>query len=89
MSKLYGVPVGFVTLPHPSFEAVYCFIYGRQKLVVARYWMICLVLVELFEIVMQSNALVAFLSHHFHLMNGLLVYKLAQILTFYSFLKKT
>ena len=27
----------------PSFEAVYCFIFGRRKVSVARYWMICLV----------------------------------------------
>ena len=35
--------VGFVTLP--SFEAVYCFICGHRRVAVARYRMICLVLV--------------------------------------------
>ena len=29
--------------PPPSFEAVYCFICGRRRVVVARYRMICLV----------------------------------------------
>ena len=45
LSKLYDydVPVGFVT-PPPYFEAVYCFICGRRRVDVARYWMICLVL---------------------------------------------
>ena len=45
LSKLYDVPVGFVT-PHPYFKAVYCFICGRRRVAVARYRMICLVLVE-------------------------------------------
>ena len=43
LSKLYDVPVGFVS--PPSFEAVYCYICGRQRVAVARYRMICLVLV--------------------------------------------
>ena len=43
LSKLYDVPVGFV---HPSIKAVYCFICGRRKVAVARYRMICLVLVN-------------------------------------------
>ena len=30
--------------PPPSFEAVYCYICCRRRVVVARYWMICLVL---------------------------------------------
>ena len=42
LSKLYNVPVGFVT-PH-YFEAEYCLFCGRQRLAVARYRMICLVL---------------------------------------------
>ena len=45
LSKLYDVPVGFVT-PPPYFETVYCFIYGRRRVAVARYRMICLVLVN-------------------------------------------
>ena len=45
LSKLYDVPVGFVT---PYLEAVYCFICGRQRVAVARYWMICLVLFIIF-----------------------------------------
>ena len=43
LSKLYDVPVGFVT-PPPFFKAVYCFIYGRRRLPVARHRIICLVL---------------------------------------------
>ena len=42
LSKLYDIPVGFVRTP--LFEAVYCYICGRRRLVVARYWIICLVL---------------------------------------------
>ena len=34
LSKLYEVPVGFVT-PPPFFEVVYCFICGRRRVVVA------------------------------------------------------
>ena len=37
------VPVSFVT-PPPCFEVVYCFICGRRRVAVARYWMICLLL---------------------------------------------
>ena len=43
LSKLYDVRVGFV--PPPYFEAVYCFICGRRRVAVARYRMICLVIV--------------------------------------------
>ena len=43
LSKLYDVPVGFV-LP-PNFEAEYCLFCGRRRVAVARYRMICLVLV--------------------------------------------
>ena len=43
LSKLYDVPVGFLT-PPPHFEDVYCFIRGRRRVAVARYRMICLVL---------------------------------------------
>ena len=42
--KLYDVPVGLITTTPSSFEALYCFICGRQKMAVARYQMICLVL---------------------------------------------
>ena len=42
-SKLYDVPVGFVP-PPPS---VYCFICGRRRMAVARYRMICLVIIVL------------------------------------------
>ena len=42
LSKLYDVPVGFVTIP--LFWAVYCFNCGRRRVAVARYRMICLVL---------------------------------------------
>ena len=45
LSKLYDVPVGFVT-PTSYFETVYCFICGRQRVAVARYRMICLVIVH-------------------------------------------
>ena len=44
LSKLYDVPVGFV-LP-PYFEAEYCLFCGRRRVAVARYRMICLVLVN-------------------------------------------
>ena len=37
LSKLYDVSLGFV--PLPSFEAVYFFICGRQRVIVARYLM--------------------------------------------------
>ena len=40
-SKLYDAPVDFGP---SSFEAVYGFICGRRRVAVARYWMICLVL---------------------------------------------
>ena len=43
LSKLYDVPIGFVS---PFFEAVYCYIYGRRRVAVARYRMICLVLTK-------------------------------------------
>ena len=45
LSKLYDVPVGFVS---PSFEAVYmyCYICGRRRMDVARYRMIGFVLTE-------------------------------------------
>ena len=42
LSKLYDVPVGFVTPPY--FEAEYCLFFGRRRVAVARYRMICLVL---------------------------------------------
>ena len=41
LSKLYDVPVGFVTPPY--FEAEYCIFCGRRRVAVARYRMICLV----------------------------------------------
>ena len=41
LSKLYDVPVCFVS---PSYEAMYCYICSRRRVVVARYQMICLVL---------------------------------------------
>ena len=46
LSKSYDIPVGFVTPPPQplSFEAEYCYVYGRRKFVVARHRMICLVL---------------------------------------------
>ena len=43
LSKLYDVPVGFVT-PPPYFETEYCLFCGRRRVAVARYRMICLVL---------------------------------------------
>ena len=43
LSKLYDVPVGFVP-PPPYFEAEYCLFCGRRRVAVARYRMICLVL---------------------------------------------
>ena len=43
LSKLYDVPVGFVA---PYFEAEYCLFCGRRRVAVARYRMICLVLVN-------------------------------------------
>ena len=45
LSKLYDVPVGFVT-PSPYFEAEYCLFCGRRRVANARYRMICLVLVN-------------------------------------------
>ena len=47
LSKLYDVPVGFVT-PPPYFEAEYCLFCGRRRVAVARYRMICLVLFNLY-----------------------------------------
>ena len=44
LSKLYDVPVGFVHPPPLFFEAVYCFICGRRRVAVARYRIICLIL---------------------------------------------
>ena len=41
LSNLYDAPVGCVS---PSFETVYCYICGRRWVAVARYRMICLVL---------------------------------------------
>ena len=41
LSKLYDVPIGFVT--SPSFEAVYCYICAHQRVAVARSEMSCLV----------------------------------------------
>ena len=43
--RLYDVPVGFVP-PPPSFEVVYCYICGRRRMAIARYRMICLVLIN-------------------------------------------
>ena len=43
LSKLYDVPVGFV--PPSYFEAEYCLFCGRRRVAVARYRMICLVLI--------------------------------------------
>ena len=43
LSKLYDVPVGFD--PPPYFEAEYCLFCGRRRVAVARYRMICLVLI--------------------------------------------
>ena len=44
LSKLYDVPVGFV--PPASFEAGGCYICGHRRVAVARYRIICLVLVN-------------------------------------------
>ena len=46
LSKLDDVPFRFVS--SPILEAVYCYICGRQRMVVARYRKICLVLTELY-----------------------------------------
>ena len=46
LSKLYDVPVGFVS---PSLVAMYCYICGRLRVAVARYRMICLVLGDTFS----------------------------------------
>ena len=44
LSKLNGVPNGFVTNNHPpSYNSMYCFICGCQGVSVVRYWIICLV----------------------------------------------
>ena len=45
LSKLYEFPLVFY--PFSAFEAVYCYISGRRRVVVARYRMICLVLLTL------------------------------------------
>ena len=42
--KSCDVPVCFVANPHPPFEAVFCFICNRRRVAVARYQMICPVL---------------------------------------------
>ena len=47
LSKLYDVPVGFE--PPPYFEAEYCLFCGRRRVAVARYRMICLVPVIMFN----------------------------------------
>ena len=47
LSKLYDVPVGFE--PPPYFEAEYCLFCGRRRVAVARYRMICLVLIMCFD----------------------------------------
>ena len=44
LSKLYDVPDGFVS--SLFLEVVYCYICGRRRVAVARYRMICLVLVS-------------------------------------------
>ena len=44
LSTLYDVHIGFVA--PSSFEAVYCFICGRRRVAVARYRIICLVLID-------------------------------------------
>ena len=69
LSKLYVVAVGFVT-PPSYFEAVYCFMCGRRRVVVARYRMICLVLMTLeqchnFEDKATVHALAIFFSGHY------------------------
>ena len=46
LSKLYDVPVGFEPPPPPCFEAEFCLFCGRRRVAVARYRMICLVLVN-------------------------------------------
>ena len=43
LSKSYDVPISLD--PSASFEVVYSFIYGRRRVVVARYRTICLFLV--------------------------------------------
>ena len=45
LSKFYDVPIGLIT-PPPYFEAVNGFIFGRRRVAVARYRMICLVLLN-------------------------------------------
>ena len=45
LSKLYDVSVCFVT-PPPIFDAESCLFCGRRRVAVARYRMICLVLVN-------------------------------------------
>ena len=45
LSKLYDVPVGFKPPPR-YFEAEYCLFCGRRRVAVARYRMICLVLIH-------------------------------------------
>ena len=47
--NIVDVPVGFVT-PPPHFEAEYCLFCGRRRVAVARYRMICLVLVIAFSL---------------------------------------
>ena len=42
LSKLYDISVSFVT--PASFEAVYCFIWGRRRLAIALYRMISLMI---------------------------------------------
>ena len=57
LSKLYDVSVGFVNPPPPYFEAEYCLFCGRRRVAVARYRMICLVLVNshLFPLTEKQN----------------------------------
>ena len=52
LSKLYDVPVGFI--PPPSFDAVYCFICRRRRIAVARYRIICLVLLTCLSLYCDS-----------------------------------
>ena len=56
LSKLYAVHVGFVTPPY--FEAEYCLFCGRRRVAVARYRMICLVLVKFGLVVEEKKSFI-------------------------------
>ena len=64
LSKLYDVPVGFEP-PPLYFEAEYCLFCGRRRVAVARYRMICLVLLNRLDSTsLQMTSNISITAHH-------------------------